>query len=518
MDVPRNTCSIGRADHAGLLVDASDYYVAFYRAALEARRYMLMSGWQFDSTVELLRGDDVALAAAAGGKTRLLDFLNHLCATRPELEIYVLAWDFHVVLTFEREWMQKIVFNWTTNERLRFRFDSSHPPMGSHHQKFVVVDGAMSFVGGIDLCEARWDDRAHKQDNPRRLSRGAKQKPYHDVQAYLHGREAAAPLVRLFRERWLRACGGDLELPDVSGTAATQYEARGALKIPPGPLGYSRTDPLAGQERQCTREIAALHVDAIDAAEELIYLETQYFSSSDIRQALERRMRAADRPRLEIVLVVNERAEALKEELAVGLRQAENIGWLRRIAADTGHALGVYYSLCEGQPGERTYIHTKLTIIDDNFMTVGSANLTNRSLGVDTELNVTWETASHDAPAALGRAIRRVRVSLLAEHSGATGVATVAKLMRAKGLVARLDELAEAPEWRLQRHPSPTPREAQVLAVVDPQELPFDPRFPDEDQLKEELVADKALFRAGLAELVALFTAGRDEKKEEEHS
>ena len=194
----RNAWKQPHANRCGLLVDAKDYYTAFYRAALQARRSIVLSGWQFDRGVKLLREKDVALARPVGGEVRLLKMLDQLCRARPELEIYVLAWDFHVVFALEREWMQKLYFHWATHERLHFRFDDCHPPGGCHHQKFVVIDGWLSFLGGIDLCESRWDDRRHLVKNPARVSRGRPQKPYHDVQAYFSGREMAGVLSDLF--------------------------------------------------------------------------------------------------------------------------------------------------------------------------------------------------------------------------------------------------------------------------------------------------------------------------------
>jgi phospholipase D1/2 len=512
VDPPRNCWAVARARQAGLLVDASDYYVAFYQAALEARRYILLSGWQFDSGVELLRGDDTGLAKRAGAPTTLLQFLNHLCETRPELEIDILAWDFHVVFALEREWMQKVLFHWKTHKRLRFHFDSTPPDGGCHHQKFVVVDGHTAFLGGIDLCEARWDDRSHSAENPRRLSRGKPQKPYHDVQAYLLGAEAVAPLTSLFCERWRCAGGDPRSLGAPSGTMTERYEPRGALTLPPGEVAFSQTDP-EHEERGPVRHIAELFGDAIEAAERLIYLETQYFSSREIRDRLEQRMREASRGRLQVVIIVNARAEAAKEQIAVGLRQAENLTRLRQVAKETGHAFGCYYSVCAPkhetarEEAEPTYIHTKLLLVDDRVLSVGSANLTNRSMGLDTELQVTWDAGRHEAPQELIEAIRAVRVSLLAEHAGLS--ADVAPTLNGlDGLVDRLNVIAERSRSRLRFHPSPTPDEVKALALVDPQQLPFDPAGPD-GSAADELTEDKELFRAGLGEIWSFLTGPR---------
>src|SRR5437868_944847 len=110
LQVGRNAWKIAEPDAAGVLVDAADYYRAFYQAASRAKRTIFLSGWQFDSGVPLLRGDD----APPGAEVRLLKFLNQLCERRPELEIYILAWDFHVVFALEREWMQTAYFEWAT--------------------------------------------------------------------------------------------------------------------------------------------------------------------------------------------------------------------------------------------------------------------------------------------------------------------------------------------------------------------------------------------------------------------
>jgi phosphatidylserine/phosphatidylglycerophosphate/cardiolipin synthase-like enzyme len=111
-------------------------------------------------------------------------------------------------------------------------------------------------------------------------------------------------------------------------------------------------------------------------------------------------------------------------------------------------------------------------IVDDRFLTIGSANLTNRSMGLDSELHVAWEHEGEDDW--LIETIRNVRVSLLAEHAGLSAP-EAAGLEAIEGLVARLDALADRAGARLQRHGALTPAQQMAMQVVDPDDLPFDP-------------------------------------------
>jgi phosphatidylserine/phosphatidylglycerophosphate/cardiolipin synthase-like enzyme len=94
----RNCWDVGEANKTGLLVDAREYYRAFYHAAKAAESYILLSGWQFDSNVDLLRGED---AKAARSSATLLSFLNDLCEQKTALRIYILALDFSMLYSIE---------------------------------------------------------------------------------------------------------------------------------------------------------------------------------------------------------------------------------------------------------------------------------------------------------------------------------------------------------------------------------------------------------------------------------
>lgn len=485
----RNVWRQAAVEDSGVIVDAADYYRVFYAAAERARRYILLSGWQFDRGVKLLRGTH---AVGRGPEVRLVRFLDRLCDRNPSLQIFILAWDFHMVFALEREWMQRLWFHYATNKRMVFRFDDADAAQGSHHQKFAVIDDQHAFLGGIDLCESRWDDREHRTRHPLRRSRGRAAKPYHDLQAHLVGPEPTGALRELFLDRWSRSHGSAIHLdgpgpdPRPLPPALPPLASLPELRLGAATVSLSRTDPRGPGET--IKEVEHLFADAIAAADRMIYIETQYFSSSRIRDALVERMGVAGRPRLEIVVIVNARAEALKEEVAVGLRQAKNLERLRRVARETGHALGLYYSLSAGAGKEQraTYIHSKLMSVDDRFLNVGSANLTNRSMEVDSELHASWEAPAETAP--LARRIRRVRVSLLAEHAGLSGARAIRPLVAIPGLVARLDALAAHPDSRLRVHAPPTPGQKKAMKIVDPEKLPFDPikaEYGDDDDDRE---------------------------------
>ncbi len=425
---------------AGVLVDGRDYYRAFYDAARRATRSILLLGWQFDSDVLLLRGED----APHGAETELLAFLDGLCRARPGLEVRVLAWDHSLVFALEREAFQKVVFDVATCKRFHFRWDDTAPLPGSHHQKVAIIDGRIAFLGSQDICQSRWDDSTHAPDNPLRTCRhGVPYKPYHEVQAMVTG-EPARSLVDLFATRWRVATGDALDVERL--VAPMRHDPPPVtVSLPRARVALARTMP-ARLGHEPAQEIRAQLVRAIHRAERMIYAETQYLTSCAVREALVQRMSDRKRP-LDIVFVVPRRPEKLKEELTVGLAQRTVLTDLARAARENGHRLGVY-DVAAGRDAW-VYVHSKLVIVDDRFLSIGSANLTNRSMSIDSEVNASWEAEAGDR--ALVHAIRRVRTRLLLEHLG--GAADVRAVVRPEGLVARLDAIAESRRGRLRAHP-----------------------------------------------------------------
>ncbi|HKO50679.1 MAG TPA: phospholipase D-like domain-containing protein [Polyangiaceae bacterium] len=449
LDVPRNAFATAQAAQSALLIDACVYYSTVYRALEQAQHYAVLSGWQFDSGVPLLRGEE---AAQASRPVTLLKFLHALCEERPELTIYVLAWDFSLVYLSEREWLQGLKFAYSTNPRVRFEWDA-HPVKGaSHHQKFVAVDGAVGFLGGIDLCDARWDECDHREHNPQRVNlAGEPCKPYHDVQAAFTG-DAVRPLVDVFVERWQRVTGDRLQLSPASPETRSRFDlsqlSNGhATPIAAKLASFSRTQQDERAQPAEIGEIRQLLSDALRAAERLIYAETQYFTSRSIAAVLLERLRDGALPKLDIVLCMPHGADSPKEKMALGDTQEGILYALLETARQTGHELRLLYSATRTDDGGEvpTFIHSKLLIVDDQLLLVGSPNLTERSVGLDTEIAVTWQCASEDEDAR--HCIRNIRTRLLAEHSGFDAD----EFESESGLCRKIDQLIASGRCRL-RH------------------------------------------------------------------
>ncbi|MFW6357207.1 MAG: VTT domain-containing protein [bacterium] len=395
------TCwRISRASRAAVLIDADDYFRAVYESISQARQYVLMTGWEFDSRFHLLRGEDTI-----SGETRFRRFLDETVKARPDLNIYILAWDYSMVFAMEREPLPLLQLGWNTHKRIHFRLDGEHPLGGSHHQKIVVVDGELAFVGGLDLTKRRWDTSEHNPDNPLRVDpSGIAYGPFHDVQMMVEGR-VVSDLTEIFLRRWKRGTGKTLELPEPY--AHDIWPETYAPEFHNVRIGISRTEP-AFKARKEIREIQTLYTEAIKAAQRYIYIENQYLTAPVIQEALSQRLRSPDCP--EIAIIVPHQSRGWLEEKTLDLLRDR---LLKKLFEDDRHGrLGVFYPHVDGLTDTCIKVHSKVMIVDDRLLSVGSANLNNRSMGLDTECNLTIESTDEKC----SRSITRIVSRLLADH------------------------------------------------------------------------------------------------------
>lgn len=465
--------------HARVLVDGQDYYATFREAARRAQRYICMTGWQFDTRANLAPDEEE-------GPHEFLDFLNALCEQNEQLHVFITAWNYSVVYAIEREWFQNVRFALGAHERIHFRFLNHPEPGAAHHEKIVVIDGVVAFTGGLDVCDERWDTRGHRLDEPRRQSvSGVAYGPFHDVQVLLAGQVVAA-MEDFFWQSWVQAGGelsdrpahrGEDTPPESAGNQRTAWNVD-ALGLP-----NERGLPLRTRSVAVSRtriedderfEIEELLLRAINHAERRIYVENQYFTSKAFVKALLERMRDEQRSKLEVIFVLPEGGHSKKEELVLGNRQRLMLWIVQELAKANGHQLRVLKSCGTDATGQRvaTFIHSKVAIVDDRFVTIGSANLMNRSMRIDHEINVSFALElckTEEERLELAEDIRRLRDSLLAEHAG---VDDWREFGQAESLVETIDRLCADPGSKLwpQELQRPEADERFLITFCDPAE------------------------------------------------
>lgn len=454
-----------------MLVDAQIYFRAVREAIRQAKRCIFILSWDIDSRMWL-----VPEGAADGYPEPLGDFLHAIVAGRRELHAYVLNWDFTLLYAMEREWLPAYRLGWRTHRRLHFLMDGRHPVGASHHQKVIVIDDALAFVGGLDLTSARWDTPAHSAVQPlRRDADGKTYPPFHDIQAAVDG-DAARALGVLCRERW-RLAGG----PDT--VALTPPEMKHwpdclDVDLRDIPVAIARTVP-AYDGTPGVNEIRRLHLDAIAAAQQSLLFENQYFTSGLIAEAISRRLAEPLGP--EVLIISPNKQSGWLEEITMGVLRARLHERLRR--SDIHHR----YRMMSPQLDEIDHgalnIHSKIFFADDRLLCMGSANLSNRSMACDTECNLCIEAVG-DAHERIAQGIARMRARLLAEHL-ATKAEIVQKVFCDKGLLSATQFLSRRPRRLVELDPLVAP---ELNALISQQSL-FDPQEPiDPEALIARLV------------------------------
>ena len=459
-----------RASRAHVVIDAADYYVLMQQAMYRATQLIHMIGWDFDTRMRLGDGRRFwNLPRKTINPARLGPYVIWLCDRTPGLQVRVLKWNFGALKFLFRGSMILDLIRWMLHPQIDFKLDSAHPLGCSHHQKVVVIDDKFAVCGGIDLTSDRWDTPEHLEQDPRRHKPYSKKLygPWHDLTMLVEG-DVAGALAELGRDRWARAGGKPLEpcapqsksiwpkglkaeFEDVEvGIARTRAEWRGSPEI---------------------HEIETLFVEHIARAKRFIYAESQYFASRAIAEALAERLARPDPP--EIVLINPRSAEGWLEQTAM---DGARVQLLHAIgASDPGNRFRIFLPF--NAAGTAIYVHSKVMIVDDEVMRIGSANMNNRSMGLDSECDLFIDAArpgnSHAAAP-----IKRLRIALLAEHTGLSEQDVDARLADNPSMI---DLITQAPRTGKYLEPfALRPLTDAEKAVADNALL--DPERPEEDR------------------------------------
>ena len=332
-----------------VLVDGSEILPRMAHDVAAAASHVHVAGWHFEPSFRL--GD--------GGPT-----LRELLAeTAERVDVRVLAWAGSPLPLFrpDRSEVRAVRDELVRGTGIEMALDAKERPMHCHHEKLVLVDDRVAYVGGLDLTSFG-GDRLDSSDHPRRPGIG-----WHDACTRIEG-----PLVhdvaQHFRLRW----PGALEAP-APAAAARGVEAQLVRTVPDGIY-----DGLPGGEFS----ILESYVRALRSAQRLVYLESQFLWSPELVEILAGKLREPPHPDFRVLVLLpakpNNGRDDTRGQLGVLVKAAKDGGDGNRFLAGTLF-----------QPnGSLVYVHAKVGIVDDAWLTVGSANLNEHSLFNDTEVNV----------------------------------------------------------------------------------------------------------------------------------
>ena len=421
----RNCWRVENAGRASLIVDAADYYRLAFEAILEAKSQILLIGWDVDTRVRLIDGKH-----PSGAPTGLGPLLTWLAKRRPELSIHILCWDEGLLHLPGRGTTLLRMIRWSFSRRVNLKWDSQHPLEGSHHQKILVIDDRIAFCGGIDITGSRWDTRRHCDDEPGRRRPFTKRRyePWHDATMAVDG-QAASALGDLARIRWEVATGKPLPVPPRTCDDCWPKELEPTFRDVEIAIARTRGEEGAIEE---VREIEALFVDLIRCARSHVYVETQYFASRVVAEAIAERLGEPDGPEF---VIVNPRTawgwldqtvmSPARQQLVEALKERDKHGRFRIYAPVTEKRADIY-------------VHAKIMIVDDLFLRVGSANMNNRSMGLDSECDLLVDGREDEK---VRRTIGTLRCDLVAEHCGTTPDKVAKTLKKTGSLIATIEAL-----------------------------------------------------------------------------
>jgi phosphatidylserine/phosphatidylglycerophosphate/cardiolipin synthase-like enzyme len=349
---PRDGCSLE------VLIDGEAALPAIAEAISSAKSHVHVAGWFASPDFELRRDADARA---------LRDLLGEIAERVP---VRVLLWAGSPAPIFSptRKTVRRVRDQLTAGTRIQCGLDKREHPIHCHHEKIVVVDDELAFVGGIDLTELGGDRFDHTH-HPHREGLG-----WHDVSSRLRG-PIVGDVAKHFCLRWQEVTGESLPAPAPEGMA--QAGERTVQLIRTVPQGVYERVPR-GDYR-----ILEAYVRALRSAHRLIYIENQFLWSPEIVEILARKLADPPSEEFRIVTLLPVRANNGAD---VTRGQA---GELTRVDGDAGRFVACsIYARHESADPTPVYVHSKVCIVDDRWLTLGSANLNERSLFNDSEVNV----------------------------------------------------------------------------------------------------------------------------------
>jgi phosphatidylserine/phosphatidylglycerophosphate/cardiolipin synthase-like enzyme len=366
------------ADRLALFIDNDETFDALKPLLLAAKRSIWILAWVFDPLTRL-DPDRVRKSRDPEHADRIGLILRRQASLNPALDVRILTWDMPFPIAAAQLFGPQRGAAFFAGSRVKYQLDNTLPDSACHHQKVVIIDGAAALLSGGDIGVDRWDTCEHLDNDPRRrLPTGRHYPARHEVAMLVDGKAAQA-LGDMFIDRWRNA----------TGEALSQPERPEETPWPEGLLPDLRRVDVAIARTQAAwkhlpeiTESMGLHLSGIRAAKKLIYLENQYLTSPIIVEALAERLAEPDGP--EVVTVGPARSPSYFDQITMDSARTSAINRLRAI--DVHKRFSAFSA--HTPKGGPIIVHSKVAIMDDWMLRVGSANLNNRSIGLDTECDL----------------------------------------------------------------------------------------------------------------------------------
>ena len=339
-----------------VLIDGAAVFSEVIEAMSKATSHIHFAGWLIKPSFQLTKGDEPLIVR---------DFFAELSE---RVELRVLLWagaPLPPPFQPRRKDGHDVADELRRGSKVKVALDKKERPLHCHHEKIIVIDDEIAFVNGIDMAELG-GDRYDSQDHPPKGETG-----WHDVGTRIRG-PLVADVADHFRMRWRETTGEQLPepaIPEPAGDTEAQLIRTVPEKI--------YTSVPKGDFR-----ILEAYIRALTSARKLIYLENQFLWASDIIDLLAEMIRKPPNPDFRVLCVLPARPTTGDDDTRGQLAQL--------VEADDGAGRFLATSLYarSGNNQDVVYVHAKVGIIDDRWMTIGSANLNHHSLFNDSEVNV----------------------------------------------------------------------------------------------------------------------------------
>lgn len=378
-------------------IDGQETFRQMYEKIHQAKVCVYIANYDLDPALRFVRNSD-RLAGHAGHQHEVYPLQDLLVEkAREGIEVKIIVWEPRLVLRLlpgadergidgradEVNVINEIAERYGISEKLMVRIDSSAPTLTSaHHEKITVVDNQVGFCGGLDLSRGKWDTSAHDYDNP---LRDVNSEPWHDVHAMVSG-PGVWDLVYHFHQRWIYS-----KTKNAKQAMKLRIKSNYSIKGNQGSVQAAALRTWKELDRH--GGIQAWYATMFRKAKRSIYIENQFpFQNSFAANLLEKRLKEEPQIRVIIVCPMEPNLPGFLGSMIANMSVNDvndNLAALRR----AGDGRVRTYSLISQHPTVATkrrqiYVHSKVMIVDDKWITVGSANIDKNGFKDSSELNL----------------------------------------------------------------------------------------------------------------------------------